>query len=53
MFEQEDDGGYSVYVPDLPGCASQGDTYEEAVANIEEAIVCHLEAMRDRRHIVT
>ncbi len=45
VFEHEVDGGYSVYVPDLPGCASQGDTYDEALANIREAIACHLEAM--------
>ena len=38
VFEQEEDGGYSVYCPMLPGCVSQGDTYEEALANIKEAI---------------
>jgi predicted RNase H-like HicB family nuclease len=45
VFEREDDGGFSVYVPDLPGCASQGDTHEAAVANIREAIESHLEAL--------
>jgi predicted RNase H-like HicB family nuclease len=44
VFEREDDGGYSVWVPDLPGCASQGDTYDEAMANIREAIESYLEA---------
>ena len=38
VFESEKDGGYSVYCPMLPGCVSQGDTYEEALANIKEAI---------------
>lgn len=38
VMEREDDGGYSVWVPDLPGCASQGETYDEALANIREAI---------------
>ena len=46
VFEREKDGGYSVYVPDLPGCASMGDTYEEALANIREAIACHLDGLR-------
>jgi predicted RNase H-like HicB family nuclease len=44
--EREEDGRYSVYVPDLPGCASMGDTYEEAIANIREAVVCHIEGLR-------
>jgi antitoxin HicB len=33
----ESDGGYTVLLTDLPGCMSQGDTLEEAMANIEEA----------------
>ena len=45
VFEREEDGGFSVYVPDLPGCASQGDTYEAAVANIREAMESYLEAL--------
>ena len=36
------DEGYSVSVPGLPGCWSQGDTEEEALSNIEEAIVDYL-----------
>lgn len=43
IFSPEDDGGYSVSVPDLPGCFSQGDTFEEAKANIAEAIQLYLE----------
>lgn len=46
ILEPEADGGFSASVPDLPGCASQGDTYEEAVANIAEAITCHIESMK-------
>jgi antitoxin HicB len=47
VFEPESDGGFSVYVPDLPGCASQGDTYEEALANIADAVQCYVLSMRD------
>lgn len=43
LFEQEKDGGYSVSVPSLPGCFSQGDTFEEATKNIKEAIELYLE----------
>ena len=43
LFEQEEDGGYSVSVPSLPGCFSQGDTFEEALKNIREAIDLYLE----------
>lgn len=43
VFEQEEDGGFSVSVPSLPGCFSQGDTFEEATKNIREAIELYLE----------
>ncbi|MBI4066425.1 type II toxin-antitoxin system HicB family antitoxin [Candidatus Gottesmanbacteria bacterium] len=43
VFEEETEGGYSVWVPALPGCASQGETVEEALANIQEAIELYLE----------
>ncbi len=39
----EPDGGYTVMLADLPGCLSQGDTLEEAVANIQEAKVAWIE----------
>ena len=38
ILEPEEDGGYSVICPALPGCASQGDSLEEALDNIREAI---------------
>lgn len=47
VFEQESDGGYSVHVPALPGCVSQGDTLEEANANIQEAIKLYLWSLKD------
>lgn len=43
---EADRDGYYVYCPALQGCYSQGETYEEAVANIKDAIKLHLE---DRR----
>lgn len=38
-------GGYTVIVPSLPGCISEGDTVEEALVNIKEAIDLHIEGM--------
>ena len=41
----DETGGYVVEVPSLPGCYSQGETVEEALANIHEAIELHVEDM--------
>ena len=38
---------YSAYVPDLPGCVSTGETADEVLKNIREAIQGHLEMMRE------
>jgi predicted RNase H-like HicB family nuclease len=43
VFEPSDEGGYTVFVPSLPGCISEGDTIEEALTNIREAITLYLE----------
>ena len=42
-FAPSDEGGYTVYVPALPGCISEGDTLEEARRNIREAIELYFE----------
>lgn len=42
---ERDVAGYYAYCPDLPGCQSQGDNLEEAVANIKEAISLYLETL--------
>ena len=47
VFEQSDEGGYTVYVPSLPGCISEGDNKEEALNNIKEAIELYLETATD------
>lgn len=47
IFQKEEEGGYSVWVPALPGCASQGETFEEALDNIKEAIALYLEDDRE------
>ena len=42
VFQEEKAGGYSVWAPELPGCASQGETFED-LKNIREAIELYLE----------
>jgi predicted RNase H-like HicB family nuclease len=46
IFERNEDGGYTVTVPSLPGCISEGDTFDEALKNIKEAIILYLEVMK-------
>jgi predicted RNase H-like HicB family nuclease len=43
--------GYSVSVPELPGCVSQGETEEEALANIEDAIREYLQVAEELRRL--
>jgi antitoxin HicB len=43
----EDEGGFSVFVPALPGCYTQGDTRDEALTMAKEAIELHLESLRE------
>jgi predicted RNase H-like HicB family nuclease len=43
VLEPSDEGGYTAVVPSLPGCISEGETKDEALANIKEAIELYLE----------
>jgi predicted RNase H-like HicB family nuclease len=45
LLEKEADGGYHAFCPILKGCHSQGDTFEEALENITEAIELYLESL--------
>jgi predicted RNase H-like HicB family nuclease len=47
VLEPSEDGGYTVHVPSLPGCISEGDTIDEAIANIKEAIDLYLDVVDD------
>jgi len=47
VLEPSDEGGYTVYVPALPECVSEGDTLEEALQNIREAILLYLEPLEE------
>ena len=48
LIPDPDVGGYTVVVPDLPGCISEGDTEEEALTNIQEAIELYVEYLIDQ-----
>ena len=47
VIEPSEDGGFTVIVPSLPGCISEGDTKDDALVNIREAIELYLEPVDD------
>ena len=47
VLEPSDEGGFTAIVPALPGCISEGDTFEDAMQNIREAIELYLEPIED------
>ena len=47
VIEPSEEGGYTATVPVLPGCISEGDTREDALANIQVAIQLYLEPIDD------
>jgi predicted RNase H-like HicB family nuclease len=51
ILEPSDDGGFTLFVPSLPGCISEGDTREEALKNIRDAIELYLEPV-DEDHLL-
>jgi predicted RNase H-like HicB family nuclease len=48
---EAEEGGYTVEVPALPGCVSEGDSYKEALANIREAIELYLAEVGDELNV--
>jgi len=47
VFAPQDEGGYHVYAPDLPGLHTEGDTLDEAVTNAQEALELYVEGLRE------
>ena len=45
VLERNEDGGYTITVPALRGCVTQGDNIADALANAKEAIECYLESL--------
>ena len=49
VFEPDEKrGGFTVTIPALPGCISEGDTFEESLKNIKEAAVLYITVMQER-----
>jgi len=49
---EEDGGGFLATVPDLPGCMSDGQTPQEAIVNVQDAILTWIEAAEDMGHSI-
>ncbi len=49
VLEKQEEGGYTVYIPELPGCISQGETKAEAMKNIQEAKELYLEELSRKK----
>jgi len=52
VLEPSEEGGFTAYVPSLPGCISEGESKEEALENIKEAIELYLEPVDDDMSLV-
>ncbi|TAK36865.1 MAG: type II toxin-antitoxin system HicB family antitoxin [Chloroflexota bacterium] len=48
LYPEPEEGGYSVVVPALPGCVTQGETVSECIANAQEAIAVYVETLEAR-----
>ncbi|MBF0107775.1 MAG: type II toxin-antitoxin system HicB family antitoxin [Magnetococcales bacterium] len=53
VLEPSDEGGYTAIVPSLPGCISEGDSREDALHNIREAIFLYLDPVEDDKNFST
>ena len=47
ILEPSSEGGYTIIVPSLPGCITEGETEEEALANVQESVELYLEPVED------
>jgi len=47
VLEPSEEGGYTAYVPSLPGCITEGEAAEEALANVREAVELYLDPVED------
>ncbi|GAB1537467.1 hypothetical protein NUACC21_01100 [Scytonema sp. NUACC21] len=52
ILEKEPDGGYHAFCPILKGCHSQGDSFEEAIENITEAIELYIESLKADNQLI-
>ncbi len=50
VLEPSEEGGYTIYAPSLPGCISEGESVDQAMANIQEAIELYLEPIENDKN---
>ncbi len=50
IIEPQREGGFTAYGPKLPGCATEGETYEKTVKNMKEALSLYLEVLKERKN---
>jgi len=49
IIEPQTEGGFTAYIPSLPGCVSEGETYRETMDNIREALELYIDTLKERR----
>ena len=49
VIEPQEGGGFTGYIPSLPGCVTEGETYEETIANLNEALELYIETANEIR----
>ncbi len=52
VIEMTNDGSFSAYVPDLPGCTTSGETVDEVKRNIKDAVDLYIESLREHNEPV-
>jgi predicted RNase H-like HicB family nuclease len=52
VIEKADDGSFSAYVPDLPGCTTSGDTIDEVRNSITDAVASYIDSLREHHEPV-
>lgn len=51
ILEEQEEGGFVAYIPELPGCHTQGETREETIENIKEARDLYLQVLREKKPV--
>ena len=52
VVEPQKEGGFTAYAPSLPGCVTEGETYDKTLENMKEALELYLEALKERKRRV-
>lgn len=50
VIEPQEEGGFTAYIPKLTGCVTEGETYNETLKNMQEALLLYLETSKERKH---